>query len=599
MRSILILIPLLSLLGCSVAPSRPVKAVRGDYSYAKQYLEWYIPRQMKKHDVPGVSIALVEGDKILWARGFGYADLEKNIPATPDTIYQVGSVSKIITATAVMQQVERGRIDLDAPIQKYLPEFSIHSRWKEHTDITPRALLSHHSGLPSDYLKGFFSAKSLDTLIKELAPEHLAYPPGQVFNYSNLGADLLGTAVERVAGRPFVEHTQKALLDRIGMTHSSYVMTPSIHSMLARGYIDGQASDPIGIRDIPAGSLLSSAADMGRYLQFVFSGGRIGNDAVLGEKQIAAMFQPQYPDRPLDFGQRFGLGWMLSGLKINGGGTVAWHDGSTRAFMSQIALLPEKKLGVVILANSDTAGALVYDVSELALALALEARDGIEPLAPPARKTAVAVGTDTLKKYAGDYSLKGALANISLNGDRLEMRVLDHVLELVPESDTEFHAEIRLLGLVSIEIPFPKMKFVRAEGRDFLLLQDHALVAAEKIPSYPVSKVWRERIGDYYIVNPDKHYLVNLDHCRMLVENGKLLLDIKISGLNERRVKVVVVPLSDDEVYVFGLGRNVGDVARMERDGEKTRMWYSGYLFERKTAAPVAQAIARHSGNNK
>jgi hypothetical protein len=192
----------------------------------------------------------------------------------------------------------------------------------------------------------------------------------------------------------------------------------------------------------------------------------------------------------------------------------------------------------------------------------------------------------------------GTLARITLNDDRLQLHVLDHTLELVPESESEFRAEIRLLGLVQFAIPFPKLKFTRAEGRDFVLLQDRVLIAAEKIPPYEISETWRRRTGDYYITNPDKDYLVKLDHCRMLVEDGKLLLDIQISGLEDRRVKVVVVPLSENEIYVFGLGRNVGDVARMESDGAVTRMWYSGYLFERRAEGPVRQAVAHHPGNS-
>ena len=596
--SLLVLVSLLVITSCSQVPVRPAQPTRGDYDYVARYLEWHIPQQMKKFDVPGVSIALVDGDRIVWSRGFGYADREKRIPASAQTVYQAGSISKVITATAVMQQVEQGLIDLDGPIQKYLPEFSIQSRWGNHPQLTPRALLSHHSGLPTYYLKGFFSDKSLDSLMKELKPEHLAYPPGRVFNYSNLGPDLMGLAMERISGRPFVEHMQGALLDRIGMLHSSFTMTPAIQPLMARGYVDNDASDPVTVRDVPAGSLLSSVDDLARYMQFVFAGGNVEGQHVLGVNYLTAMFEPQYPDSPLNFDQRFGLGWMLSGLRIHGGGTTAWHNGSTKAFMSQIALLPEKRLGVVVLANSDTAGALVYDTAELALKLALEARDGVQQPEPASGNKAVAVANETLRRYTGDYSLMGTLASITLDDDRLQLHVLDHTLELVPESESEFRAEIRLFGLVQFAIPFPKLKFTHADGRDFVLLQDRVLIAAEKIPSYQISETWRRRTGDYYITNPDQNYLVKLDHCRMLVEDGKLLLDIQISGLEDRRVKVVVVPLSEDEIYVFGLGRNVGDVARMESDGENTRMWYSGYLFERRNTGQVTQAPARSPGSS-
>ena len=325
-------------------------------------------------------------------------------------------------------------------------------------------------------------------------------------------------------------------------------------------------------------------------MQFALGEGSLHGQPILAAEYLSQMFQAQYPDRPLDFGQRFGLGWILSGIDLHQGSTIAWHNGSTKAFVSQMAIIPDKKLGVVLLANSNTAGPLVYDVAEQALKLALEARAGARLQHPTAvtPRPPVQVAPEILQKYVGDYSLMGTLSHITHSGERLQLHVLDHTLELVAESETEFHAEFRVLGLMSVRVPFPNLQFVRVEGRDFMLLRDRVVSAAERIPPYAVPEIWRQRTGDYRIVNPDKDYLVNLDHCRMLVENGRLLLDIKISGLEDRKVKVVVVPLSDSEIYVFGLGRNVGDVARMESDGAKTRMWYSGYLFERQQDAPLA-----------
>ncbi len=577
--------------GCSHAPQRPATLVPGDYRYVEEYLEWYIPQLMKKHQVPGVSIALVDGQKIVWARGFGYADREKGILASAETVYQTGSISKVFTATAVMQHVAQGHIALDSPIQEYLPGFSMRSRWDASPAMTPRALLSHHAGLPTYYLKGFFSNQPLADLAAELKPEHLAYPSGQVFNYSNLGPNLMGLAMETISGVPFPQYMDRSLLTPLGMHHSSFAPGPEFVPRMARGYVNGKVSDPVQIRDVPAGALVSNVLDLGRFMQFAVGGGSLDGQVILAPEYLSQMFQPQYPDRPLDFGQRFGLGWILSGIDLHQGNAIAWHNGSTKAFVSQMVIMPNQKLGVVLLANSNTAGPLVYEVAEQTLKLALEARDGIQTPRPPVVVTPlVTVAPDILQKYVGDYSLMGTLAHITRRGDRLQLHVLDHTLELVPESETEFHAEFRVLGLISVRIPFPNLQFVQVEGRDFMLLRDRVVNVAERIPPYAVPEIWRRRTGDYRIVNPDKDYLVNLDHCRMLIENGKLLLDIKISGLEDRKVKVVVVPLSDNEIYVFGLGRNVGDVARIESDGTKTRMWYSGYLFERQgdtSSAPV------------
>jgi len=583
---------IVALAGCAKAPLRPEQSERGDYHYLQQYLSWYIPQQMKRYGVPGVSIAVVDHQHLVWAKGFGYADRERHIPAGAETVYQVGSISKLFTATAVMQLVGQGKIDLDAPIQTYLPQFSMKSRWKDSGPITPRELLSHHAGLPTYYLKGFFSHEPLAELASDLRSEYLAYPPGQVFNYSNLGPDLMGLVMERITGMHFAPYMQKALLEPLGMHHSSFTMDAEIAPLLARGYVDNQPTDPIPIRDVPAGSLLSNVVDLSRFMRLVFGNGEFDGRRVLGADSLAAMFQPQFADSTLDFGQRFGLGWMLSGLPVYGGGMVAWHNGGTKAFLSQMAVMPDKKLGVVVLANADTANKMIYDVAEQALRLALQARYGISQPPPAAPAPAVKVPRAVLERDVGDYSLMGTLAHVTLSGDHLKLRVIGHTLTLVPTSQTWFRAEYSLLGMFSVPIDFPPVEFTRVQGHDFALLHDRMVTAAEKIPHYTLSDDWRRRVGNYHIMNPDAHYLVNLDHCRMLVENGRLLLDLKISGLEDRSVKVVIMPVSDTKAYVFGLGRNVGDMTTANDNDGRPQISYSGYVFERDKPLGSAKIMA-------
>jgi hypothetical protein len=297
---------------------------------------------------------------------------------------------------------------------------------------------------------------------------------------------------------------------------------------------------------------------------------------------LAESMTPQYADCALDFGHHYGLGWMLSGLRVENSGAQAWHNGGTKAFLSQMALLPDRKLGVVVLANSDRANALVHDAAEEALRVAMEVRDGAPPPVVKPR-TEISIPRDRLARHVGDISLMGSLARISLGRKRLRLHVLNHVLDLVPETENLFRVEYNFLGLKSVPIPFPPIEFIDTQGRRFALLRDRIPVPAEYIPPYTIPPAWREFVGDHEILNPDEVYLVDLDHCRMEIADGRLLMDIRISGIENREVKVVLVPLNDEEAYVFGLGRNVGDVAHAIRQGDRRMTRYSGYLFERKT----------------
>ncbi|HWR72054.1 MAG TPA: serine hydrolase domain-containing protein, partial [Nitrospirota bacterium] len=212
------------LAACASAPIKPETTLPGDYEYAKQYLTWLIKKEMKKFDVTGLSIALVDDQRVVWAEGFGYADKANKVPATPETVYRVGSISKLFTVTAAMQLAEQGRFDIDKPLQTYLPEFSIKSRFPDAGPITPRSIMTHHSGLPSDLIQGMWTKdpEPFTSVASRLTDEYAAYPPNFVFSYSNLAMTLLGHAIEKTSGRDFVSLLDDRVLKPLQMTHSSF-----------------------------------------------------------------------------------------------------------------------------------------------------------------------------------------------------------------------------------------------------------------------------------------------------------------------------------------------------------------------------------------
>lgn len=155
-RRILPLLFLFLFCGCSSLPAR-IHPAKDDYEAVKKYLTEFIQKKMDKKQVPGVSIALVDDQTVVWAQGFGFADKANKIPATAETIYRIGSISKPVTASGIMKLVEDKQLDLDKPITDYIPDFSIHSRFENSKPITTRSLLAHHSGLPSDYLNAMWA----------------------------------------------------------------------------------------------------------------------------------------------------------------------------------------------------------------------------------------------------------------------------------------------------------------------------------------------------------------------------------------------------------------------------------------------------------
>jgi len=171
--------------------------------------------------IPGLSLALVRNDRVLWLEGFGFADPEQQRPARAQTRYRAGSLAKPITALLVLAQDARRMIDIDQTVGSALPGFRLKTRFDQTAQpITLRQLLSHHAGLPSDLHKGLWSDEPFTQVRERLRDEYAAFPPNLIFNYSNLGYSLLGHLLQVVTQTPFAEHAQQVLFAPLGLSHT-------------------------------------------------------------------------------------------------------------------------------------------------------------------------------------------------------------------------------------------------------------------------------------------------------------------------------------------------------------------------------------------
>lgn len=576
--------------GCCSAPIKPEKIVLGNYESTIKYLCCLIEKEMKKFRVTGLSIALIDNQHIVWAQGFGYADKSNKIAATPETLYRAGSISKLFTATATMQLVEQNKIYIDRPLQAYLPEFSIKTHFIKTKPITLRNIMTHHSGLPGDFLKDMWSKKSkpFTTLVKHVRNQYAAYPPNYVFSYSNLAVTLLGHAIEKVSGENFASYMDKLLLEPLGMVHSSFSQKDDKSSLMAKGYRKGKEAEEISLRDLPAGGLNSSVLELSRFIQMVFADGKSGERQIIKPETLTEMLRPQNTDIALDLDFRIGLGWILSnieGIDNPDIGAMACHNGATMLFHSQLLTLPEHKLGVVVMSNSSSARGVVDKAAIEALKLALEVKAGIKVSEYNKSKDVYNSIPPILDDYEGYYATPWGLAKVIKKRKSLRAELMNTTFRLVPRSDGQLVVKYKLFGVIPISLGFLDnvgiSRAVIAE-RDIILTQfgDKKTLFAEKIKPLPISEKWMQRLGKYEITNQGKDIIL-FDNMSLCYEDKILKMKYDLPLFIKGKICNGLSPISDTEAIIYGLGRGKGETIRViEVDGVEM-LEYSGYLLSK------------------
>jgi CubicO group peptidase (beta-lactamase class C family) len=319
----------------------------------ESFSDEFFATQMEKLQIPGVAFVLAQNGEIVLAKGYGYADLETGRAVSAETtVMRIGSISKPFVATAVMQLVEQGKLDLHTDVNHYLTTFQLEDTYPD--PVTLAHLLTHTGGFEDPAYATSTDAQQIPPLAEHLAGNMppRTHPPGEEHVYSGYGYSLAALVVEEVSGTPFDLYVEQKILEPLGMTRSRYLLGPPLPEQMATGYFsqDGvQIRQPMDYdEDYPGGSIVSTAEDMAHFLLAHLQDGCYQGACILEAATVAEMHERQ-AETPFK-GQGVTLGFVEA---IQEGQRLVGHSGAIRGFGSSLNLLPEHDLGYFFAFNEE------------------------------------------------------------------------------------------------------------------------------------------------------------------------------------------------------------------------------------------------------
>src|SRR6266849_2184101 len=479
---------LAALLTCP-AVAQPTHSTSSMPQYDFAAVRAYINKTIAERQLPSVSVALAKDGKIIWEEAFGWADREKMIPATPGTVYALASLTKPYTSTGVLELVEQHTIELDHPINEYLGSTPLTAIVGDASGATVRRVLCHTSGLPIHSVNLFASGDQVppmaDTIRRYGA---LVNPPGQYFNYSNLGYGALGHMTALVSQLDWKEYMRDKVFLPLGLLHTSVGIGPGLEAYAAARYDNGSHRLPPFAADTPSASAIwASAHDVIRFGMFQLKDHLADQQRILLDATLDLMKAPAtggVPSAGTMLGRKsYGLGWFID--PDDHGYMVLSHEGTTLGATTTLELFPSEDLAIVVLINRGVVEDDLVDIVQHIAASILPKYAAVlnaGALAPPqsgSRPEAqlplltelVGTWTGTARTWQGSVPL---VLTIQADGD-VHVRLGDQ-LETLLTTVPPFIKEHRLVGMFNGTLPTPDVKNYADKVGLTLSLRDGRLI---------------------------------------------------------------------------------------------------------------------------
>lgn len=529
----------------------------------------------------GVGLAVLVDGEVRWQDTAGWADRGQQQPFKPETPFPVGELTRLYTAAIALRLAAQGVVDLDAPIDQYLPDFTLDSRFAGTRPPTLRQLLAHQSGLPWSWLRGTWYPRDAPAEALDRRAFALVQPPGRLTIISNLGYVALAEALSAASGQDYATLLAREIVDPLGLEHTGLTQP----SDLAKAHRDGKIEAAWLARDAGAQGVIASLADLARFTAALMPDPGAA-DAWLKRAQRQHMTRAQNADLALDLGNAQGLGWSLNTSVRPAVGRIASLVGVAPGFRAEVRIALDHGIAVVAVANSDDTREAMFDLSAKALDQLLELRAGAPPRDPkrPLPERVPKPPGAQVSQFAARYVTPGGLIEIEPRGEAFRLTAAGLRFRVEARGDDWFGVRYDLLGL--LPIGFDRLN--RVALAPLRIGEVEALVAfsADRWfllgTAYTPSPANGDLAGVYRITNPDRLIEdAEIDQVRLELVDGTLVARYLIPFVIDIEPTIPLVALGPDRLITAGIGANQGEALRFDTGGAQPTFIYSGYRFER------------------
>ena len=554
--------------------------VNHEFSELIRESEDMIIKRMNSDNLIGVSAAIIINDSVVLKKSYGYADKDNNIPMTENTVVNIASVTKTFTALAVMQLHEKGLLDINKPLNMYLPQFNPLTRGENLDDLTIKSVITHSSGMQTDVLKNTDSGSGKYTDVLGFINESwLLYPPGMVESYSNSGYNILGHLIKQVSGLDYPEYIHKNILMPLGMNNSGF-LSDSLKGR-TRIYSGGESMYDYGFRDVASGGIYTSINESIKYAKELMHAYNGINSSLISTSTIKEMFTLQAGDVMIEFNKK-GLGWFM--FKNDSVFAVS-HAGDAITGHAEICLIPEINTAAIILINSAEGESLKRDfsynfISKFGLSVPdispppviTEIHDEINPVDLP---------TGILEKHSGYYSRGFSYIKVTSDNANLSISKDGKQYILKALSAYEF-VPYEIIGQDSLSLK-DKERYCFMGYDDFHILfhkeGNNESNLGYKLNTFDTSSMMK-KLGMY------EHYGYQLimgdtkfKGAKLSLDNDRILM-LKLIAYDEEYPFPLDV-ISDEYAVTSGLGTGFGFTVRFTEDKDYDIIDFGGITFRK------------------